>query len=72
MSVDARVVLLVEDDKTMYMRPYIELETLRAPVVCMGMHNVVILSLYQTMTRKQRFRWIEPGSTPFILSPSVK
>jgi hypothetical protein len=55
-SVDARVILLIEDDKTMYMRPYIELRTLKARVVCMGMDNVVILSLYQTMTSKQRFR----------------
>jgi hypothetical protein len=54
--VDARVVLWVEYDKTMHIRPYIELETLRARVVCMGMDNVVILSLYQTTTRKQRFR----------------
>jgi hypothetical protein len=55
-SVDVRVVFLVEDDKTIYICPYIELETLKARVVCMGMDNVVILSLYQTMTRKQRFR----------------
>jgi hypothetical protein len=53
-------------------RPYVELGTLRAWVVCMGMDNVVILSLYQTMTCKQRFEEIEPGSTPFILSPSGK
>ena len=55
-SVDVRVILLVEDDKTMYICPYMELKTLRALVVCMGMDNVVILSLYQTMTRKQKFR----------------
>ena len=61
MSVDVRVIPLVEDDKTLYICPYIELETLRAWVVCMGMDNVVILSLYQTMTRKQRFRYIEPS-----------
>ena len=47
---------MAEDDKTMYIRPYMELKTLRAWVVCMGMDNVVIPSLYQTMTRKQRFR----------------
>jgi hypothetical protein len=56
MSVDVRVILLVEDNMTMYIRPYIELKTLRARVVCMGMDNVVILSLYQTMTHKQRFK----------------
>ena len=56
MSVDVRVILLVEDDKTMYICPYMELKTLRALVVCMGMDNVVILSLYQTMTHKQKFR----------------
>ena len=56
MSVDVSVILLVEDDMTMYIRPYIELKTLRARVVCMGMDNVVILSLYQTMTHKQRFK----------------
>jgi hypothetical protein len=55
-SVDARIILLVEYDETLYIRPYIELGTLRARVVCMGVDNVVILSLYQTMTRKQRFR----------------
>ena len=55
MSVNVKVILLVENDKTIYIRPYIELKTLRARVVCIGMDNVVILSLYQTMTRKQRF-----------------
>ena len=55
-SVNVRVILLVKDDKTMYIRPYIELRTPRARVVCMGIDNVVILSLYQTRTRKQRFR----------------
>ena len=55
MSVDVRVILLAEYDKTIYIRPYIELETPKARVVCMGMDNVVILSLYQTMTCKQRF-----------------
>ena len=55
-SVNARVILLVEYGKTMYIRPYIELRTFRARVVCMGIDNMVILSLYQTMTRKQRFR----------------
>ena len=28
MSIDVRVMLLVEDDKTIYIRPYIELRTL--------------------------------------------
>ena len=57
MSVDVRVILWVEDDWTdVYIHPYVELETLRARVVCTGMDNVVILSLYQTMTCKQRFR----------------
>jgi hypothetical protein len=56
-SVDVRVILLVENDKIdEYIHPCIELETLRARVVCMGMDNMVILSLYQTTTRKQRFR----------------
>ena len=72
MSVDVRVILLAEYDKTIYIRPYIELETPKARLVCMGMDNVVILSLYQKTTRKQRFKEIEPGSTPFILSPPGK
>ena len=52
MLVDVKVILLVEYDTTMYIHPYIELRTLRVQVVCMGMDNVVILSLYQTMTNK--------------------
>ena len=52
MSVNVKVILLVENDKTIYIRPYIELKTLRARVVCIGMDNMVIISLYQTMTRK--------------------
>ena len=70
MSVDVRVILLVEYDTILYIP--IEFETLGAWVVCTGMDNVVILSLYQTMTCKQRFKEIEPGSTPFILSPPGK
>ena len=42
--VDARVILLVEDDKMdEYIYPHIELETFRAWMVYMGMGNTVIL-----------------------------
>jgi hypothetical protein len=41
--VDVRVILLVEDDKMdEYIHPHIELETLRARMVYMGMDNMVI------------------------------
>ena len=43
-SVDVRVILFVKDDKiNEYIHPHIELETLRAWVVCTGMDNMVIL-----------------------------
>ena len=42
--VDVKVILLVEDDKMdEYIHPHIELETLRAQMVYMGMDSMVIL-----------------------------
>ena len=42
--VDARIILLVKDDKMdEYIHPHIELETLRAQMVYMGMDSMVIL-----------------------------
>jgi hypothetical protein len=55
MSVNARVILLVGHDTTLYI-PCRVLELFGFEWFATGMDNVVILSLYQTLTCKQRFR----------------
>ena len=55
MSVNVRVVLSVGYDKTLYI-PCRVWNSLGFEWFATSMDNVVILSLYQTMTCKQRFR----------------
>jgi hypothetical protein len=62
--VDVRVILLVEDDKMDgYIHPHIELETLKARMVYMGMDNMVILfplSNNDTQTKVRIYRtWLD-------------